>query len=139
MPGPLKKRPEERVRRNKIEGVVTVGDLKPVTHPPEKREWHPEAKAIYRSFKESGQVEYWQQSDWEYARFTMGQISRMLKQAGDKPLRAGQLEAINNMLKELLMTEPSRRRINLELRKPTAKPAGEATVTDIADYTGIYG
>lgn len=141
MAGPVPKRSEDRVRRNKPDIAVRIGQALPTTRPPEDKKWHITAKRIYRSLKDSGQTRFWQNSDWEYARFLMEQISHMLNTAGEKPLRAGQLEAVNRMMGELMMTEPSRRRVRVELQHVQDVPEQEkeATISRLADFESFYG
>ena len=142
MPGPMPKRDADRVRRNKPDVPTRIGAAMPTDPPAEDRKWHVVAKRLYRSIKHSGQSKFWQQTDWEYARLTMDQLSKMLDSAGDKPLRATQLTEINSMLGQLMFTEPERRRARIELQH--ASEAGDndtdATVTDInAARGGAYG
>lgn len=141
MPGPVPKRSGERVRRNKPDVALKIGQAQPTTRPPEDKSWHVTAKRLYRSLKNSGQTTFWQDSDWEVARFLMDQISRMLHTAEDKPLRAGQLAEVNRMMGELMMTEPARRRARIELQHAGdggADTSPEATITQLADFQGIY-
>ncbi|WP_312715491.1 phage terminase small subunit [Corynebacterium flavescens] len=140
MPGPIPKRDTDRVRRNKPDTPTKIGVALPAKRPPEERSWNTTAKRLYRSLKDSGQTTFWQQSDWEYARLTMDQLSKMLDSAGDKPLRAGQLAEINQMMSRLMFTEPDRRRARIELLQ-AAEGGGDdpATVTDINQVRGIYG
>lgn len=140
MPGPTPKRAEDRVRRNKPDVPTKIGAALPTKRPPEDREWHIVAKRLYRSLKDSGQTTFWQQTDWEFARLTMDQLSRAMHTAGDKPLRAGQLNEINAMLTRLMFTEPDRRKARVELQH--AAEGGdehEASVTDIDAMRGMFG
>lgn len=140
MPGPAPKRDGERVRRNKPTVALRIGQAQPATPPAEDRKWHITAKRLYRSLKNSGQTTFWQQSDWEYARLTMDELSKALKTAKDKPLRAGQLAELNKMLAELMVTEPARRRARVELQHAAGDEAEtHATITDITDFRGMYG
>lgn len=136
MPGPVPKRDADRVRRNKPDTVIKIGAARPVTRPPEDRSWHITAKRLYRSLKDSGQTEFWQQTDWEYARFTMEQISHALHAAEDNPLRAGQLAEMNKMLQELMFTEPARRRARIELEH-AGEEQTDATIHQLPDLGGL--
>lgn len=141
MPGPIPKRSGERVRRNKPDVPLKIGQAQPTKRPPEDKSWHITAKRIYRSLKNSGQTSFWQDSDWEYARFAMEQLSLALHTAGDRPLRAGQMAEINRMMTELMVTEPARRRARIELQHASDNDASagpDATVTALSDYSGIY-
>lgn len=134
MPGPVPKRSEDRVRRNKPDVPIKIGQAQPAKRPPEDKHWHVTAKRMYRSLKSSGQTAFWQDSDWEYARFVMGEVSRMLNTAGDKPLKAGHLAEVNKMMGELMMTEPARRRARVELQHVSE---GEATGGSMGTVTNI--
>ena len=139
MPGPVPKRSSDRVRRNKPDVPLKIGQAQPVNRPPEDRAWHVVAKRLYRSLKTSGQTTFWQDSDWEYARFLMDQISRMLNTSGEKPLRAGQLAEVNRMMGELMMTEPARRRARVELQHASGDTNDDhlGSVTSLADFQGV--
>lgn len=141
MPGPMPKRDADRVRRNKPDVITKIGAAIPAKRPAEDRAWHITAKRLYRSLKDSGQTAFWQQSDWEYARLTMDQLSRMLNHADAAPLRAGQLAEIDKMMSKLMFTEPDRRRARIELQHAAegADEGTEATVTDIEAMRGLYG
>lgn len=137
MSGPKPKRSTERVRRNKPDVVIKLGVSKPAIRPPEDKTWHVTAKRLYRSLKDSGQTEFWQQSDWEYARLTMDQISKALNVSDDQPIRAGQLAEINKMLAELMFTEPARRRARIELEHATVNTDQDATIHQLPDLGGL--
>lgn len=141
MPGPMPKRDADRVRRNKPDVTTKRGVARECDPPPEDREWHVTAKRMYRSLRKSGQTEFWQQTDWEYARLTMDQMSRAMNSAEEKPMKATFLAEINQMLSRLMFTEPDRRRARIELQHASegGDNAEDATVTDINAIRGIYG
>lgn len=138
MPGPVPKRSDERVRRNKPDIPLKIGQAKVTKRPPEDRAWHPVAKRLYRSIKGSGQADFYQETDWEYARFTMGQISDALKNADGRPLRAGLLSEINKMMQELMFTEPARRRAHVELKNTVESSQDKVDATIYELRRGIH-
>lgn len=114
--GPVGKRSEDRVRRNKSAGVLTVVDMPvPACVPPEPDEgWCLAARRIWDSLVLSGQSRFYEPSDWAYAQFVMGEMTRYVEngqQIGDR------LSAIDSMLVRLLLTEADRRRAGLELSR----------------------
>lgn len=138
MPGPMPKRSADRVRRNKPETVIKIGAAKKPTRPAEDKSWHIVAKRMYRSLKDSGQTEFWQQSDWEFARLAMDQLSKALIAAGEKPIRAGMLAELNKMFTDLMFTEPARRRARIELEHAgETDAAASATIHSLPDLGGL--
>ena len=137
--GPLAKK--NKIRRNKPDVPLKIGQSIPCEPPAESKKWHLTAKRIYRSLKKSGQAAFYEASDWAYAQYVMEQMSHALDTAEDKPLRAGQLQEINRMLSALMVTEPDRRRARIELQHPSQAPESDnlATITELTDYTALYG
>jgi hypothetical protein len=141
MPGPIRKRDEERVRRNipedptvtvKMPGLVTIPDLGDVSH---LGETHPLITEMYESIKDSAAVKYYEPTDWQFARMTLYMLNQELiaAQHNGKPVGAMKLTAINQMLSALLLTEGDRRRARLEIERAPAGPdTGKVLhVTDI--------
>lgn len=75
MPGKIPMRRDELVDQRASRTDVSKGELLPVDPPKAKSDWHPTAKRLYASFGESGQVEWWQQSDWLLAYSLMEDLS----------------------------------------------------------------
>lgn len=125
--GPVPKRSEERIRRNKeyqdIDRVDMVGDVEvPQLGIPDA---HPMIVDFYESLKQSGQAKYYEPSDWQFARYTMHFADRLVKSG--KP-SSQMLAAVNNALQDLLVSEGQRRRVRMEVEREQAK--GE--VVDVA-------
>lgn len=75
--GPLPKRSEDRVRRNKPDtSGITKGTLRPTKKPATPSGWHPIAKKLFKSLGESGQADYYQNSDWALAFSLCDDLSR---------------------------------------------------------------
>lgn len=60
--------------------AVTKGVLMPTSPPEPHRGWHPIVKRLWAAFSESGQVHWWQQSDWAFAESVCDDLSRFKKQ-----------------------------------------------------------
>lgn len=127
--GPIPKRDEERIRRNKPETPTTkveaIGEVKiPTLRIHNARGI---VKDIYESFKNSAQTRYYEPSDWEMLRLNLILLDQQLK-AG----RAnGQIMAtIMSQFASLLATEGDRRRIRMEIERNTED--NDAKVFDVA-------
>lgn len=89
--GPVPKRSEDRIRRNKPDGLgVTKGTMRPVTIPRPDPKWHPIAKRLYKSMSTSGQADFMQNSDWALAYSLCDDLSRY-KREEDSRARAQDL------------------------------------------------
>lgn len=81
MRGPIPKRSEDRIRRNKpaaAEGI-THGVARKATKPAADKNWHPIAKRLYTSLGKSGQSDFYQSSDWALAHSICDDLSRYKK------------------------------------------------------------
>lgn len=125
--GQVPKRSSERIRRNKENEVETVPHIGPVEAPelgfPDP---HPMIVDFYEALKESGQAQYYEPSDWQFARFTLHFADKLIK--SQKPSSV-MLTAINSALSNLLVTEGDRRRVRMEVEREQAK----AELYDVAD------
>jgi len=130
--GPVPKRSSERRRRNKDSQVESVKPLRErVDQPPAEDRWHPIARDWYESLAESGQAQFFEPSDWQYARVVADALSRNLKQRAK--FSAVLFASVTSAMNDLLTTEGARRRVRLEIERAGI---GEtpASVTAIADY-----
>lgn len=135
MPGPAPKREAERTHRGDPKsGVARHGELRPVKIPPVDQSWHKRAKELYKSLKTSGQADYYQDSDWAYARILCDYLTRWYDYP--KAMDGANIEA---MMSKLGMTEGSRRQIlRVELDLPEEeKPDAELVAID--GYKGVLG
>jgi hypothetical protein len=125
--GPIPKRSDERIRRNKVDGLEKVEAIAPVRMPflgldnP-----HPIIVDLYLSLGNSAQSRFYEPSDWEYARFCLYFADVLLKQ--QRP-SSQLLASVQTMLTDLLVSEGSRRRVRLEVER--SQSGGE--VLDVAD------
>lgn len=120
--------------------------------PPETPdEWHPVAKRLFDSLKESGQRVFYEPSDWAVAFLMCESLSLDLQpqfvgfaQTGRDsteaeyaviPLKGASLSAYLKGLASLLVTEGDRRRVRIELsRGVEVDEDEEASVTALAGY-----
>lgn len=126
--GPVPKRDDQRIRRNKPDietdtvtaiGVVGIPDLG-MTDP------HPMVVDFYEALRNSAQTKYYEPSDWQFARWTMNWMDHQLKTS--KP-SAMILQQINGCLTEMLVSEGARRRVRLEIDREQTT----AVVFDVAE------
>jgi len=117
MPGPVPKRSEERTRRNKPEnegGIpLSKGERVEYRVPPVDSSWHPRAKQWYRSMARSGMRDYYELSDFEYARILCDALTEYYKRP-----TAMMLATILQGMTSLGVTEGERRRMRIELEDP---------------------
>ena len=135
MPGPAPKRDAERTRRgDPVSGVARHGEARPVKIPPVDGNWHKRAKELYRSLKTSGQSDYFQDSDWAYARILCDYLTRWYESP-----RAMDGANIEQMMSKLGMTEGARRQVlRVELDLPEEE-LPDAELVSIDGYKGLLG
>lgn len=126
--GPVPKRSTERIRRNKDDvGIDTIEAIGPVATPDLGFEDpHPLILDLYTSLSESAQSQYYEPSDWQFARFTLHFADQLVKSGRPS---AQLLAAVNQSLTDLLVSEGSRRRVRLEVERSQS----EGTVLDVAE------
>jgi hypothetical protein len=128
MPGPVPKRSDERIRRNKpeipIDKIRTIAAYTPPVL--DMDDPHPLTRAMYQSLLDSAQARYFEPSDWAYAKFTMRFVDGLLRSSRPSAIMLGQ---VNQMLTALLMTESERRRVRIEVERGKQQ---EAQVYDVA-------
>lgn len=128
--GPVPKRIDHRRRRNGSEIPVDTAAGAYAAMPDSDPNWHPIALVWYESLGESGQSEFYEQSDWAFAAF----VAELTTIALTASRLNGQLiTAVMAGMTELLTTEGARRRVRVELERETgeADPAHEHAVATI--------
>lgn len=135
--GPVPKRSDQRRRTNKPDGpeIIKVTTHSQVKPPAEDRDWHISAKRWFRSLKKSGQVIFYEPSDWAYAQLTADLLSSEMER--DKP-RAVMMSQILSMMDNLLTSEGARRRVRIELVRAGQETEGDAEVIPIS-LEAMYG
>ena len=130
--GPAPKRSDAKVRHVKEEEKPTQAPAgAPVVWPEPLAHWHPIAANWYASLAQSGQANFYQQSDAEYAVYVAEAMSRSL--AGAK--MSGQMfAAITSAMSGLLVTEADRRRVKIELQQ-AVDPDADAEVIAFELYS----
>lgn len=118
MPGPLPKRSEERVRRNKTgeDGLeLDQYDLDGEVLIPWAVFEHSFVQGLWKSLEESVNVQYYEPTDWQYARLTLHILDQTLMD--NKIPGAMMLSALDSMLSKMLITEADRRRLKIEAKR----------------------
>lgn len=102
----------------------------PVTSPRAKQKWHKDAKRLYQAARGATAINrFYQPSDWAVLHFIMWEQTHAL----NKGVRSGKLEnTFDSILSNLMLTEGTRRRLDLELgaaeTEKTGKTAGDMEV-----------
>ena len=127
MPGPIPKRQEERIRRNKPETPVVVLHASGSVKIPELglEDPHPITLELWDSMTQSAQGRYYEPSDWAYARFTLHFVDDLVK---SNRVNGQVLATVHTMMSDLLVTEGSRRKVRIEVERNEVKE----NITDIA-------
>jgi len=89
---------------------------------------------MYESITQSAAVQFYEPTDWQFARITLYALNQELVSAqhSGRPVGAMKLTAINQMLSALLLTEGDRRRARLEIERAPATASGKVfDVTDV--------
>lgn len=125
--GPIPKRSDERIRRNKDEALEKVAAIGVVRQPPlDFDDPHPLVVDLYLSLAESAQSRFYEPSDWQFAKFALHFADQLLK---SRRPSAQLLASVQTMLTDLLVSEGSRRRVRLEVER--SQSGGD--VLDVAD------
>lgn len=128
MPGPVPKRSDERIRRNKPEIPIDKIEATGTVEAPELGfpDPHPMIVDFWNAICDSAQAEYYEPSDYEFARFTLHFADGLLKSSRPS---AQMLQGVNTALGDLLVSEGARRRVRLEIERQKTS----ATVVDISE------
>lgn len=102
---------------------------------PEDPEWCEDAKRIYESFRVSGVIVFWEQSDVAQLHFLCSEITwyrQLAKFSGQG------LQALLSGLTELGATEGARRRMKIELQRDSGSQGDSETDNAIAELLGQF-
>jgi hypothetical protein len=119
-----------RSRKGSDQQAVTKGEMRPVRWLEADSTWHPIAIELYNACEESGQSDFYQQSDIAILYSLCEDLSQFKK----SNKRSGQMaQTIYSAMERLLVTEGDRRRVRIELheKEPEGTPA---SVLAIAEY-----
>lgn len=120
--GPVPKRSDQRIRRNKpeipIDKVQVIGDVE--IPDLDLEDPHPLVQDLYDSMRHSGQAQFYEPSDWNYARIVLQMLSDQLHLP--KP-NANLTAALFSSLSDLLVAEGQRRRVRMEVERAKANDA----------------
>lgn len=136
--GPVPKRSDELMRRNKVtQPVLKLAAEQPEhpaviarpTAPPLDEKWHASARAIYEALLASPTVVYMTAADWAFAHFHCEMLSRELKEqfvgldpeSGAPrfaviPMKGASLSAHMKFFSSIGVSEAERRRMHVELQ-----------------------
>ena len=126
--GPVPKRSEERIRRNKPEVEITKIEAGGTVEQPELGLLDPDPMIVdfWDALGKSAQSKYYEHSDWAFARFTLHFADGLLKSSRPS---AQMFQGINSALSDLLVSEGARRRVRLEIERQQTS----ASVVDISE------
>ena len=142
--GPVPNRSEDlarpRSRKGGEQSEVTRGELRSVSIPEADPAWHPIALMVWDSLADSGQSDFYQQSDWAFAYSLCEELSlykepKVNRETGEIYHKRSpeMLKGLLSAMSSLLMTEADRRRVRIELAAPEPEET-PAAVLAIADY-----
>lgn len=127
--GPVPLRSSERSRNSRQPEITTIEKNGRVEQPllgfddP-----HPIIRDMWFAMADSAQSEWYEPSDWEYARFTLHFADQLLKNSRPS---AQMFAGITSALGDLLVSEGARRRLRLEIERDQSK-------TDIIDISEMF-
>jgi hypothetical protein len=126
--GPVPKRSDQRVRRNKVEGGIDKVEAIGVVRAPALNidGAHALTEDLYRSLSESAQSRFYEPSDYQMARSVLFFLDQQFKSSRPS---AQMVQSLFSQLTDLLITEGARRRVRLEVERQQV--GGE--VLDVAD------
>lgn len=139
--GPIPKRSDQRRRTNDTGDVTKAAAGKQARRPPVNGHWHPIAKRWYLALADSGQVVFFEPSDWAHAYFVAEAMSRLLTA---KKFSAQLFAALDSSTTRLMVTEGDRRRLRVELEREKAGAEGsdpdhDAAVTSMHEWQAKVG
>ena len=136
--GPTPNRTVRRRHKESVREVIHVPGEPPVP-PALPAETHSIARQWYESLKVSGQVEYFEASDWAAALLVAQELTvllesqlAMLQNKGNPSMHA--FSSIWEAMNDLLTTEASRRRARLLVERVKADAAVPAGVADLQKF-----
>lgn len=139
MPGPIPNHSSDLSRASNANRAnrppLVKGIAKKVDIPDPDLNWHKVAKMVWDSLEQSGQSDFYQQSDWAVAYMMCDTISEYRKATRRS---AQMLQSIQTMMTNLMLTEGDRRRLRIELgEEPREEESpGLAAVASLQEALG---
>jgi hypothetical protein len=130
--GPVPQRSDTllgHVSKEQKDAITTAPGADVVEIPTGDPQWHPIARDWYASLAKSGQSRFYESSDWATARFLAEAMSRNLQ--GGR-FSAQLFASVMAGMSTLLVTEGDRRRVRLELQRPTPGDENEKSPAEKA-------
>lgn len=121
MPGPLPKRSEDRLRRNKdTTGVPTDKyDLDGEVEIPHAYFFNPLINDLWLALRSSVNARFFEPTDWAYAKLTLSLMEAEMGQDPEhlKIPKAMMMANFDAMMSKLLLTEADRRKLRIEVTR----------------------
>ena len=124
-----------RARKGGDHLAVTKGQARPTNQPDASPEWDDGVRALWDSMSQSGQADFYQASDWAFARVVLDDLNRI--RVNSRP-SAEAMRGVYGALDRLLLTEGERRRARIELTAPPPERES-ASVVAIREYREALG
>ena len=154
MPGPIP-RPESelarpRARKGSDQQAVAKGVRREVEWPNAPSHWGQLCTDLYNGAMDSGQADFYQQSDIALMTVVLEELNRYMEPYGSRfdengevvylyPKRSGQMfQALMSSFQSLLLTEGDRRRVRVELAEQPVERPRLASVAKLA-YADVAG
>lgn len=135
MPGPVPKRSDQRIRRNKVEPVSKLRAAGPVGVPDLGIDGpDPLVLELWTAQHQSAQRQYMESSDWAHFKLGLRLLDSQLKSGR---FNANLVQVIESMFSTHGLSEGHRRRLRIEVERipeVTEKPVGAS-----ASYKRVFG
>lgn len=134
---PMRKRSEERIRRNIEPPTEKVTAFGAVIQPDlDFEDPHPTVVRLWEAVGDSAFVKYYEPADWEMVRVMLHFLDNQLKTY--KP-NANMVSVIQSMMNDLLFSEGSRRRVRLEIERENIKQGQILNIAELLDKRAMGG
>lgn len=138
--GPVGKRSDQRVRRNKENQDTEQVSVSGTVEPPSLG-FSPDNELtmeLYESVLASGYTHTYEPSDWHVLRFLLFNVDTYITQISESgKVNAHALSELMSGFGSLLMTEGERRRLKMEIQREESKPSADVAVMN--DYKKMFG
>lgn len=123
MAGPMPKRSEDRVRRNKDGLPTDKYDLDGEVEIPHAFFFNPLINDLWLSMRQSVNVKFFEPSDWQYAKLTLTLMEKVMGTDPEdmKVPGAMLMGTFDSMMSKMLLTEKDRRTLRIEAERNGSK------------------